>query len=74
MQTHLQLPEFGKVKLKLTLGADGSVKEVHVLDSESTLNRVYLETHLKELPFPPIEQGVLKKDEETFHITFCNAT
>lgn len=74
MQTHLQLPEFGKVKLKLTLLADGSIKDIVVLSQESVANKVYLETHLKELPFPPLEQGAFKKDEETFHITFCNST
>lgn len=73
MQTHLQLPEFGKVKLKLTLLADGSVKDIVVYDQESTANKVYLETHLKELNFPPLEQGAFKKDEETFNITFCNS-
>jgi len=67
LRTYLQLPEFGEVKIKLTLRNDGSVAKVVVLKTESERNRKHLEAHLPTIKFPRIE-----KQEQTFVLTFCN--
>jgi outer membrane biosynthesis protein TonB len=63
----LNLPEFGEVKIALTLKSDGSVEKVVVLFAESKKNRAYLEELLPKLRFPiKLEKG------KTFTLTFCN--
>lgn len=65
----LHLPDFGEVKIQLTLRKDGSLAKIVVLKTESEKNRRYLETHLPHLKFPPLEG---KEKEKTYTLTFCN--
>jgi len=67
----LNLPDFGDVKIQVTLRQDGSVENLKVLKAESDKNRKYLEMHLPLLKFPPL-QGSSGKKENTFILTFCN--
>lgn len=67
LRQSLHLPDYGEVKLKITLKEDGSVERLVVLKADSEKNRNYLETHLPHLKFPAI-----KKTEHTFVLTFCN--
>lgn len=62
----LNLPEYGEVKIRLTLHKDGSVVKLTVLKAESLKNKTYLEKNLPLLKFPSLEK------EETFVFTFCN--
>ncbi len=63
----LHLPDFGEVKIELTL-TDGVVSKVVVLNSESAKNKAYLEKQLPLLKFPPRDD--LKS--RTLILTFCN--
>ena len=63
----LNLPDYGEVKIQLTLGRDGSVEKLVIVKSESDKNKRYLEDHLPRLKFPN-----LNKDTHTFVLTFCN--
>jgi outer membrane biosynthesis protein TonB len=63
----LNLPDYGEVKIQLTLGRDGSVEKLVIVKSESDKNKRYLEDHLPRLKFPS-----LNKDTHTFVLTFCN--
>lgn len=65
----LNLPEYGEVKLQLTLKRDGSFVKLVVLKTESEKNRKYLEASLPHLRFPQLEGN---KKQETFVVTFCN--
>ncbi len=65
----LNLPEYGDVKIQLTVKEDGSFVNLVVLKAESEKNRKYLETSLPHLSFPPLKG---KKKQETFTVTFCN--
>lgn len=67
LRQSLNLPDFGEVKIKLTLRQDGTVDKLIVLKTESENNRRYLETHLPNLKFP-----ALNKQQHTFVLTFCN--
>lgn len=72
LRSHLQLPEFGEVKIKLTLSKNGSVIKLSVLNAESERNKKHLETHLYTIQFPPLDVLGIKKPEQTFVLTFCN--
>ena len=65
----LNLPEYGEVKIQLTLKRDGSFVKLVVLKTESEKNRKYLEASLPHLRFPQLEGN---KKQETFVVTFCN--
>jgi hypothetical protein len=67
LHTSLNLPEFGEVKIQLTVKKDGSVARLVVLQAESQKNKAYLEKHLPLLRFP-----LILDKEKTFTFTFCN--
>ena len=67
LEQSLHLPDFGEVKIALTLQENGTVIKVVVLKVESEKNRRYLEAHLPLLKFPH-----LKQKQNTFILTFCN--
>ena len=67
LHASLNLPEFGEVKIQLTVKKDGTVTHLVVLQAESKKNKAYLEEHLPRLQLPlELEQ------EKTFTLTFCN--
>ena len=68
----LHLPDFGEVKIQLTLRQDGSIAKLVVLKSESEKNRRYLESNLPRLHLPSLDGTLAKKAEQTFVLTFCN--
>jgi outer membrane biosynthesis protein TonB len=67
LSSSLNLPEFGEVKIQLTIKKDGSVARLSVLQAESKKNKAYLEKHLPLLKFP-----LILDKEKTFTLTFCN--
>lgn len=69
LQEALHLPDYGEVKMEITLRPDGSVASLKVLEAESVKNRNYLEKSLPLLRFP-----VYDKTIRTFVLTFCNET
>ena len=68
----LRLPDFGEVKIQLSLRQDGSVVKVVVLKAQSEKNKQYLESNLMRLKFPRFEGTYSNKKECTFILTFCN--
>jgi outer membrane biosynthesis protein TonB len=67
LTSSLKLPEFGEVKIQLTIKKDGSVARLVVVQTESRKNKDYLEKHLPLLRFP-----LILDKEKTFTLTFCN--
>ncbi|HUD01882.1 MAG TPA: hypothetical protein VMR37_06110 [Rhabdochlamydiaceae bacterium] len=67
LHTSLNLPEFGEVKIQLTVKKDGSVGRLVVLEAQNQKNKAYLEKHLPLLRFP-----LILDKEKTFTFTFCN--
>jgi hypothetical protein len=67
LTSSLNLPEFGEVKIQLTIKKDGSVARLVVLQAESKKNKAYLEKNLPLLRFP-----LILDKEKTFTLTFCN--
>lgn len=68
----LNLPEFGEVKIQLTLKQDGTVEGVVVMKAESEKNRQYLQKNLPLLKFPQLSGPFSNKKQHTFILTFCN--
>ncbi len=68
----LSLPEYGEVKIQLSLRQDGTVCKVIVLKAQSEKNKQYLESNLPQLKFPHFDGAYASKKEHTFVLTFCN--
>ncbi len=69
LQSCLELPEEGMVKIQLTLSVDGRVRNLTFLSSESDANQRFLRHHLPSLLFPTPEGATT-----TFTILFRNRT
>ncbi len=72
LRESLHLPDYGEVKMELTLRQDGSVASLRVLHTESDKNKRYLESNLPLLRFPRFTGAGTKKREQTYILTFCN--
>lgn len=72
LHTALHLPDFGAVKMQLTVSQDGTITKLLVLKAESEENRKYLEKHIPLLHFPPLQGEYAKDKTHTFVLTFCN--
>jgi outer membrane biosynthesis protein TonB len=72
LHASLHLPDFGEVKIELTLKQDGRVAKLKVLKTESEQNKKYLESHLPQLKLPHLKGSFAKQDEHTFVLNFCN--
>lgn len=72
LHTALHLPDFGAVKMELTVRRDGTVAKLLVLKTESEENRKYLEKQIPLLRFPSLQGEYAKSGEHVFVLTFCN--
>lgn len=72
LKLQLRLPEYGDVKIKLTLERAGSVAKVEIISAESSLNRKYIEKTLPTLTFPPFGANFNGASQYTFAITLSN--
>ena len=68
----LALPDHGEVTIEITLSSQGLVVGLNVLKAESTKNRDYLEKHLPQVVFPPLEGADAKQTQQKFVLTFYN--
>ena len=68
----LRLPEFGDVKLKLTLERSGKIANVSVLSAQSSLNRTYIESTLPTLKFSDFGKNFSGQSQYTFVINLTN--
>jgi colicin import membrane protein len=68
----LRLPEYGAVKVKLTLERTGKVVKVIVIGTESSANRSYIEKTLPTLTFPAFGTGFGDAAQHTFSISLSN--
>ncbi len=68
LQEKLHLPEYGSITVTLTINADGSVRTLKCLQSESPLNQKYIEKNLPLLALPKLEGA--SSAPQTFTLTF----
>ncbi len=72
LRSMLHLPEYGEVKMKLTIRSDGSIREVIVLKTASKKNEEYLQKELPKHAFQFLQDLGSQEKELSFVITFCN--
>ncbi len=68
----LKFPDYGTVKIKLTLDRTGKVLKVETTQSESAKNKAYLERTLPTLQFPAFGQQFSGATQYTFLMTLHN--
>lgn len=68
----LRLPEFGEVKIKLTLERSGQFVKVVIISTESDSNRQYIEKSLPKLKYPSFGNNFTDKEQYTFVIALSN--
>ncbi|HEX2583453.1 MAG TPA: hypothetical protein VHL30_04990 [Chlamydiales bacterium] len=67
LQEYLELPEFGEVKIKLSINPNGRLEKLEILEAKSEKNAEFLKKRLPELPFPCLNELT------TLTIVFSNA-
>jgi outer membrane biosynthesis protein TonB len=69
----LRLPEYGDVKVDLTIDRMGKVVKIAIVSAESVVNRKYIEKTLPEVAFPAFGTNYETAAEYTFTVTLSNA-
>jgi len=72
LRTSLKLPEFGEVKIILTIRRDGNVRNMSIVNTESITNKNYVEKVLPLFVFPPFGMFFKGEDSRTFSIVLSN--
>ncbi len=68
----LRLPEYGEVKIKLTLERSGRFVRLVVVNAVSEINKKYVESALPQLSFPPFGSNFPGIAERSFSITLSH--
>jgi outer membrane biosynthesis protein TonB len=72
LQLTLKLPEYGDVKLKLTLSRQGQVTKVTVMSSKSKKNKDYIEKMIPKISFPKFGDNFGSENAHTFLLRLRN--
>lgn len=68
----LRLPEYGEIKVKLTLARTGRFIKANVISAKSAANRAYVEKTLPTLKYPSFGSQLSGHDEYTFVLSLSN--
>jgi hypothetical protein len=72
LQTSLDLPEFGSVKVKLDISSLGTLISCEILDARSQKNGLFLKKRLQELSFPCFNGFGIVENHLEITVTFTN--
>ncbi len=72
LQSSLQLPESGAVKIEIEIDKEGKVKKLIFLHSDSKKNRDYLQERLPFLSFPKPAKNLSENKKLSYVLTLCN--
>ena len=72
LQKSLDLPEYGKVQIKLMINKDGTLLASEILSSENPKNSEFLKNRLPELTFPCFNDFNIDEKFLSFTVSFCN--
>lgn len=70
LRSHLNLPEYGEVRLQIVLNARGSIQKIDIIKAQSAKNAQFLTREIPLLSFPPFETFGIKNKSLSFTITF----
>ena len=73
LQSYLQLPEIGEVRVRIALSAPGKLDKVEILDAKSEKNARWLKSQLPLLELPYFADFGIVDGVLNFTITFRNA-
>lgn len=73
LQESLDLPEYGEVKIELSIDRQGKLLTSKILCSENKKNSEFLKNRLPELAFPCFNDFNIKETALTFTVSFRNA-
>jgi len=73
LQSSLQLPEVGSVRVKIVLFSPGTLSSIQILDTKSEKNAQWLKNQLPLLSLPCFNDFGIVDAFLEFTITFCNA-
>lgn len=68
----LKLPEYGSIKIELTISKTGKVEKVKIVSSESAKNKQYIEQKVSGLHFPSFGNRFQDNSQCTFSVTLNN--
>lgn len=68
----LKLPQYGDVKIKLTINRQGKVSDLKVISAANQMNKEYIEKNLKKMNLPPFGSNFPGEESYTFTITISN--
>ncbi|MEM8727303.1 MAG: hypothetical protein AAGE99_01110 [Chlamydiota bacterium] len=74
LKEELEFPEYGAVRLELTVHSSGRVLKIEFLEAASEKNREYLELNLPKVILPPLNRGFKHERTRRFTFTLCNET
>jgi hypothetical protein len=72
LRSLLTLPEYGDVKIKLTLNRVGKVLKVEILSAKSKRNQSYIEQTLGAATMPAFGENFAGTDQQTFTLTLTS--
>lgn len=72
LKDELTLPAFGKVKVKITVEADGEISRIETTFSDSEVNRLYLEKNLPNITLPRFIGELAHSKQHCFSLVFCS--
>lgn len=73
LQTKLDLPERGAVKIRLSIDPTGKITSFELLDAQSTKNADWLKKQLPQLQLPCFNEFGIAEPTVVFTVTFHNA-
>jgi len=72
LKSSLRLPDFGALKIELTIRKNGKVEKVKILSSESAKNRQYVEQNMTQIQFSAFGNQFEGQESVTFPIILNN--
>lgn len=72
LKSLLTLPDYGDVRVKVTLNREGHVQSVQVINAKSEENRAYVAKILPTVKFPPFGNYFSSQSSHTFQLVLSN--
>lgn len=72
LQLMLRLPEYGEVKVLVTIDVNGGVKKVSIKESKSPLNKSYIEKNMPLVAFPSFGSNFPGEKDHTFYLALTS--
>jgi|GEM_PF-1560843 len=72
LRLKMRLPDFGEVRVELTVDREGNITQVKVLSSQSEANRAYVEAIMPQLTLPPFGKNFRSEKKHRFLLALAN--